>query len=83
MHVLIDGLPNSSLFGSALAGHRQRWTPEAYIAAVAVDDFRAAHFKDPKPLPRPGEAEAAAARTSARAQRWMDRQTKPKGRGAT
>lgn len=79
MHILIDGLPNSSLFWSAVAGHRERWTPGDHIAAAAVDDFRAANFKDPKPYPRPGEAERAAARTSQRAQRWMDRQNKEVG----
>lgn len=37
-----------------------QWSPGEWIQAAHFDAFAAANFKDPKPYPRPGDAERAA-----------------------
>lgn len=57
--------PSSALM-QAVAPIETRWGPVEYLLADLLDVTMAAHFKDPKPYPRPGDAERETARQEQR-----------------
>lgn len=57
--------PKSALL-QAIAPIETMWTPAEHILAAIFDATTAAHFKDPAPYPRPGDAEREASRAASR-----------------
>lgn len=63
--MLVKFLPLSSLVVQAL-NPSAKWGPGEHLLADLIDITALAHWKDPKPWPRPGDAEREQARIDAR-----------------